>query len=85
LFIFKSLKEISNGKGFDCVVLGRTVHVQVWSHFFIGDTEGNNKWLGKYPGNKEGVKRPYWDCKCWFDELSNPNPKCTYLTMEDCC
>jgi hypothetical protein len=33
----------------------------------------------------KGVKRPYWDCKCLFDEFSNPNPKCTYLTMEDCC
>jgi hypothetical protein len=75
MFICESLKEISNGKGFDCVVLGRTVHVQVWIHFFIGDTEGNNKWLGQYPRNKEGVKRPYQDCKCLFDELSNPNPK----------
>jgi hypothetical protein len=65
-------------------VLGCTVHVQVWIHYFIGDTEGNNKWLGQYPGNKEGVKRTYWDCKCSFDELSNPNPKCTYLTIEDC-
>jgi hypothetical protein len=42
LFIFESLKEISNGKGFDCVVLGRTVQVQVWIHFFIDDTEGNS-------------------------------------------
>ena len=84
LFIFESLKDLSNGKGFDCVVLGCTVHVQVWIHFFIGDTEGNNKWLGQYPGNKEGVKRPYQDCKCSFDEFSNPDPKCTYLTMEDC-
>ena len=80
--IFKSLKEISKQKGFDCVVLGRKVRVQVWIHFFIGDTEGNNKWLG-YPGNKEGVKRPYRDCKCTFDDLSNTNPNCTYLTMDD--
>ncbi len=64
-------------------MLDCTVRVQVWIHFFIGDTEGNNKWLGQYPGNKEGIKRPYRDCKCVFDELSNPNSKCTYLTMED--
>jgi hypothetical protein len=82
-FIFGSLKEISKEKGFMCNVLGRTVNVQVWIHFFIGDTEGNNKLLGQYPGNKEGVKRPYRDCKCTFDDLSNPNPTCTYLTMND--
>ncbi len=40
--------------------------------------------MGQYPGNKEGVRLPYRDCKCSFDELSNPNPKCTCLTMEDC-
>jgi hypothetical protein len=51
--------------------------------FFIGDTKGNNKWLGQYPGSKETVRLPYRDCKCQFHELSNSNPNCTYLTMED--
>ncbi len=52
-------------------------------HYFIGDTEGNYKWLGQYPGNREGVRRPYRDCKCHFHDLSNPNPNCIYLTMAD--
>ena len=82
-FIFGSLKEISKQNGFMCNVLGKSVNVKVWIHFFIGDTEGNNKLLGQFPGNKEGVKRPYRDCKCTFDDLSNPNPTCTYLTMDD--
>ena len=83
--IFGSRNEISKENEFMCNVLGRTVNVQVWIHFFIGDTEGNNKLLGQFPGNKEGVKRPYRDCKCTFDDLSNPNPTCTctYLTMND--
>ena len=55
-FAFKSLRKISEEKGFRLVVLGKEVHVKVWIHFFIGDTEGNNKWLGQYPGNKEGVQ-----------------------------
>ncbi len=59
------------------------MRVKVWIHYFIGDTKGNNKWLGQYPGNIEGVRRPYHDCKCWFHNLSNPNPKCIYLTMAD--
>ncbi len=70
-FAFKSLRKISEEKGFRLVVLGKEVHVKVWIHFFIGDTEGNNKWLGQYPGNKEGVQRPYRDCKCTWQMLSH--------------
>jgi hypothetical protein len=44
-FAFQSQK-INKENGFQCVVLGRTVHVKVWIHYFIGDTKGNNKWLG---------------------------------------
>ncbi len=29
------------------------------------------------------MRRPYCDCKCQFHNLSNPNPNCIYLTMED--
>jgi hypothetical protein len=49
----------------------------------IGDTERNNKWLGQYPGNREGVRCPYHDCLCQFHDLSNSNPNCIYLTMAD--
>jgi hypothetical protein len=59
------------------------VCVKVWIHYFIGDNEGKNKWLGQYSGNREGVRRPYRDCKFQFHDLSNPNPNCIYLTMED--
>ena len=82
--IFESLKDISKSNGFEFTVLvGQTVHVQVWIHFFIGDTKGNNKWLGQYPGNRDGVKCLYRDCKCPFNVLCNPNPNCTYITLED--
>jgi hypothetical protein len=64
-------------------VLGHTVHVKVWIHSFIKDTRANNKWLGQYPGNRDSVRCPYRDCKYQFHKLSNPNPNCTYLTMED--
>ncbi len=58
-FTFQSLKNINKENGFQCVVLGHSVRVKVCIHYFIGDTEGNNKWLGQYPGNREGVRRPY--------------------------
>jgi hypothetical protein len=49
--VFWSLHKILNVGGFDLVVLGHDVRVKLWIYFFIGDTEGNNKWLGQYPGN----------------------------------
>ncbi len=82
-FACQSLKNINKENGFQCAVLGRTVCVKVWIHYFIGDTKGNNKWLGQYPGNREGVRCPYLDCKCQFHDLSNPNPNCINLTMDD--
>ena len=81
--LFNHLKHHQRN-GFQCVVLGHTVHVKVWIHFFIGDTKGNNKWLGQYPGNsREGVRHPNCDCQCQFYKVSTPNPNCIYLTVED--
>lgn len=50
---FVSLCDITcrNG-GFKAVIIDKEVHITIWIHFFIGDTEGNNKWLGCCPGNK---------------------------------
>ena len=63
-------------------VLGREVNIKIWVHYFIGDTEGNNKWLGHYPGARQ-VHRPYRDCQCDFNNMSNPNPTCVYTTLSD--
>jgi len=81
--LFKSLRTIHREGGFEMTVLGRRVHVIVWIHYFIGDTEGNNKWLGRYPGNRHGVNEPYRDCKCSFESLHLSNPQCTYVTLND--
>ena len=69
--------------GFQTTVLGKDVNVKIWIHYFIGDTEGNNKWLGHYQGSNPGVCRPYRDCTCSFNDLSNPNPNCVYVTMNE--
>ena len=81
--LFGSLRDIHKAGGFELTVLGRRVHIKVWIHFFIGDTEGNNKWLGQYPGNREGVQQPYRDCKCSFDCLQLSNPSCSYVNLVD--
>ncbi len=54
-FVFESVREIHRKGGFLATVLGREVTIKVWIHYFIGDTEGNDKWLGHYPGNKRQV------------------------------
>ena len=49
--IFASLRNIQQDKGFQLTILGQDVRMMVWIHYFIGDTDGNNNWLGQYPGN----------------------------------
>ena len=80
---FKSLREIHKNGGFNAVVMGKEVRVRVWIHYVIGDTEGNNKWMGHFPGNRKEICRPYRDCKCNYDQLSNPNPTCQYTTLDE--
>ena len=60
--------------------MGRMVHIKPFIHFFIGDTEGHNKWLGHYNSSRPGVSRPYRDCHCTFKDLLHPNPMCEYTT-----
>ena len=63
--------------------MGREVIVKPFIHFFIGDTEGHNKWLGHYQSSQPGTSRPYRDCHCSFAELNAPNPKCTYTLASE--
>ena len=80
--IFVSIRNIHRHGGFHATVLGR-VRIKVRIHYFIGNTEGNIKWLGHYPGNKREVKRPYRNCLCSFNNLSNPNPTCVLSTLQE--
>ena len=82
-YIFQSLIKVVKDGGIRTIVMGRQVHIKIWIHFIIGDTEGNNKWLGHYPGNNCGVVRPYRDCECSFVDMSKPDPRCVYTTMTE--
>jgi len=82
-FILKSVIDINNRGGIRTTVLGRQVHIKVWIHYIIGDTEGNCKWLGHYPGSVRGIARPYRDCQCSFNEMRRINPKCIYTTLDE--
>ncbi len=51
LCVFESIRRIHKNNGFRAKMLGQDVNVKIWIHYFIGDTEGNNKWLGHYQGS----------------------------------
>ena len=81
--VFRSLRRLHKCKrGLKARVKGRWVVCRVWIHFFIGDTAGNNTWLAHY--NSSGkLKRPYRDCSCCFGRMSDTNPRCKYIALED--
>ena len=82
-YAFKSLINLSKAGGICTKVMERDVIVKPFIHFFIGDTEGHNKWLGHFSGSKPGVSRPYHDCCCGFKDLNVPNPSCTYTKANE--
>ena len=76
---YKSLVELTKKKGIRTTVANKEVVCKVWIHFFIGDTEGNNKWLGHY--NHHGnTAMPYRDCQCPFCNMNKSNPTCLPIT-----
>jgi hypothetical protein len=61
--------------------MGRRMCVKLWIHFIAGDTLGNNNLVGHMNGG--WPKFIYQDCKCLFDDLSSPIPKCFLITSEE--
>ena len=82
-YVLKSLIDLSEEGGIRTEVMGRNVIVKPFIHYFIGDTEGHNKWLGHYQGTNPGMSRAYRDCHCGFDDLDSPNPKCEYTLASE--
>lgn len=79
---FKELIDIHRNGGIATTVMGRPVILKVWIHFFVGDTSGNNRWLGHFNGSGM-LTYPYRDCRCLFEDMDNSFPHCQYITCED--
>ena len=75
---FSSLVDIYLRGGIKATVMGRDVIVKPWIHFFVGDTSGNNRWLGHFNGSGN-ITRPYRDCECTYKDMDDPTPSCTYI------
>ena len=82
-YALKSLIALSEEGGLRATVMDREVIVKPFIHFFIGDTEGFNKWLGHYSGSQPGVSRPYRDCHCGYNELNSLSPTCQYTKVSE--
>jgi len=78
----QSIIAIHKKGGISTVVKDRSVICKVWIHYIIGDCSGNNKWLGHFNGSGK-LKRPYRDCHCLFENLSDSNPTCVYITADE--
>lgn len=76
----ESLADIHRKGGIKTNVLGRDVVCKVWIHFVIGDTSGNNRWVGHFNGSGK-LKRPYRDCKCPFDLCAAPT-RFVYISQD---
>jgi hypothetical protein len=72
---FSSLQEIHKKGGMALTVIGKRIVGKVWIHFCVGDSQGNNQWLGHYNGSGN-LNRPYQDCHCSFMDMDKPNPRC---------
>lgn len=53
----------------------------MWIHFIAGDTSGHNNLIGHM--NASNTMYPYHDCKCGQEDLSNPIPNCTLVTLDE--
>ncbi len=79
---FLSLVDIHKSSGISTTVMGRPVILKVWIHYLVGDTSGNNRWLGHFNGSRK-MMCPYRDCHCPFDDMNNVLPQRQYITRED--
>ena len=75
----RPLREIHESGGIAFKFRGKAVIGKVWIHFFIGDTEGFNKWAGQKPGSNA---MGYRDCCCCRGLFSKVRLQCKYYTRE---
>ena len=57
------------------------VTLKGWVHCVIGDIKGNNQLCAHYQGTS--CQRPYRDCKCTKEEMSDISCECVYVTRDE--
>ncbi len=62
--------------------LGRPVVGKVCIHYCVGDSQGNNRWLGHFNGSGN-LNHPYQDCNCQMWDMDEPTASYQYITRQD--
>ena len=75
----EQLIQITERGGIAMTLKGKSVIGKVWIHYVIGDTVGNNTWMGHY--NSCNCRRKYRDCDC--EDMTKSNPDCRYITLKE--
>jgi hypothetical protein len=76
---FSSLQRLHCNGGMAMTVMGRPVVGKVWIHFCVGNSHGNNHWLGHFNGSGN-LNHPYRDYNCQMWYMGKPTANCQYIT-----
>jgi hypothetical protein len=76
---FSSLCDLHRNGGTAISVIGRPVVGKIWIHYCVGDSQGNNHWLGHFNGNGN-LNHPYQDYNCQIWDMDKPKSNCQYVT-----
>ncbi len=79
---FSSLQCLHCNGRMAMTVMGRPVVGKVWIHYCVGDSQGNNCWLGHFNGSGN-LNHPYWDCNWQLWDMDKPTANCQYITGQD--
>ena len=80
--VMEQLAEIQSAGGFWTMVMDKRVKVVPWLHMVSGDIVGQNDLTGHF--NAHGnTANPHRHCHCPPEEMDNPSPKCTLVTMDE--
>ena len=79
---FSSLRCLHCNGGMAMTVMGRPVVGKVWIHYCVGDSQGNNCWLGHFNGSGN-LNHPYQDCNCQMWDMNKPTANCQYIIWQE--
>ncbi len=79
---FSSLQCLHRNGGMAMTVMGKPVVGKIWIHYCVGDSQGNNCWLGHFNGSGN-LNYPYRDCNCRMWDMDKPTKKFQYITQQD--
>ncbi len=76
---FSSIQRLHQNGRMAMINMERPVVGKVSIHYCVGDSQGNNCWLGHFNGSGN-LNHPYQDCNCQKWDIDKPTANCQYHT-----